>query len=833
MHDRRVVPFTLLLAAAVLLLPVASHAQSFNGSVSGTVVDPSGSPVPGADLVLKNTATGVELQRTSETERRVRLPQPPPRQLRAARDHRRASSPTPTRHRGAPEQRRPPRRQPAPRRPDRAGRGRGRPRTAATTAARTRTASRPTPCTSSRSMFSSGPRSSATFVLLMPGVTTGGSANAFDARINGGLQSGDEAVLDGASMQQGFMSQSGMVVDLPGLPVLAGHGERDQGRDLELRRPVRLDHRRPDHGRHQVRRSKFHGAVFEYLQNDALNANQWGATEKSPLKKHNFGGNVGGPMKIPGLWSNSVKTYFYVDVEGYRQKGGATRSTLSIPSLKERAGDFSDWRDANGNLIPIYDPATTQVRRTARSTRAAVPGQHHPGQPDQPASPSSACSTCPTRRTTARSTTTSCRRRSPTRSWATATTSSAGSTPTSARRTTSSSPSGTSGPRRSSTRSCRTSSRPRRTPTPRTRRVNRLNWDHTFSPNLLNHMTFGYLNRNEGYGCVNADVVDKLPKIAGVAGYNVPPDDRLQRRLRDVGLQRAASTSATSRRGRPTSLNDLVTWIKGSHTIKIGGEYRNIGGNIHANGNQAGSFNFGRGGDRAPRREQRQPDRELPARRGRQRATWTSARRPNAYPRQTAWIFHAGDTWNVNSKLTAELRPALGLLLALEREVRPPLVLRPERRQPVGRRTVSGALAFAGSSCGRGQLRRALPGEELVRRLRPAPRRELRAQRQDRHPRGLGHLLRPRRSTPDWGGGMNQDGFNSNVAFSSSLGGLEPAFYLQDGFPQDFTPPPFIQSRLPTTARASTTGPGRRTSGPRSQQWNLTVDRELVARASR
>ena len=36
-------------------------------------------------------------------------------------------------------------------------------------------------------------------------------ANAFDARINGGLQSGDEAVLDGASMQQGFMSQSGMV----------------------------------------------------------------------------------------------------------------------------------------------------------------------------------------------------------------------------------------------------------------------------------------------------------------------------------------------------------------------------------------------------------------------------------------------------------------------------------------------------------------------------------------------------------------------------------------------------------------------------------------------
>ena len=45
----------------------------------------------------------------------------------------------------------------------------------------------------------------------MPGVSTGGGNNAFDARINGGLQSGDEASLDGVSMQQGFMSQGGMV----------------------------------------------------------------------------------------------------------------------------------------------------------------------------------------------------------------------------------------------------------------------------------------------------------------------------------------------------------------------------------------------------------------------------------------------------------------------------------------------------------------------------------------------------------------------------------------------------------------------------------------------
>ena len=60
-------------------------------------------------------------------------------------------------------------------------------------------------------LMNSGPRAAASFATLMPGVSTGGGNNAFDARINGGLQSGDEASLDGVSMQQGFMSQGGMV----------------------------------------------------------------------------------------------------------------------------------------------------------------------------------------------------------------------------------------------------------------------------------------------------------------------------------------------------------------------------------------------------------------------------------------------------------------------------------------------------------------------------------------------------------------------------------------------------------------------------------------------
>ena len=58
------VPLTLLIAT-VALPPAPARAQSFNGSISGTVKDPSGAIVKGAELVLKNQAGGIELRRTA------------------------------------------------------------------------------------------------------------------------------------------------------------------------------------------------------------------------------------------------------------------------------------------------------------------------------------------------------------------------------------------------------------------------------------------------------------------------------------------------------------------------------------------------------------------------------------------------------------------------------------------------------------------------------------------------------------------------------------------------------------------------------------------------
>jgi hypothetical protein len=155
-------------------------------------------------------------------------------------------------------------------------------------------------------LMNSGPRAAASFATLMPGVSTGGGNNAFDARINGGLQSGDEASLDGVSMQQGFMSQGGMVSIFQDFPMSP---------DMVSEVKVLTSNYAPEYGSSTSGQimavtksggSSFHGAAFEFHRDDTLKAKQWGADDKAPFKRNNYGANIGGPAKVPGLWSDSV-----------------------------------------------------------------------------------------------------------------------------------------------------------------------------------------------------------------------------------------------------------------------------------------------------------------------------------------------------------------------------------------------------------------------------------------------------------------------------------------------------------------------------------------------
>jgi len=106
----------------------------------------------------------------------------------------------------------------------------------------------------------------------------------------------------------------------------------------------------------------FHGAAWDFLRNDAMDAKSFFAQEVEPLKRNQFGGTLGGPIR-------KDKTFFFVYYEGLRNRQGETENA-TVPSLLERQGNFSQTVDpSTGQVDPLINEITGQP----------IPGNQLPG----------------------------------------------------------------------------------------------------------------------------------------------------------------------------------------------------------------------------------------------------------------------------------------------------------------------------------------------------------------------------------------------------------------------------------------------------------------------
>lgn len=109
----------------------------------------------------------------------------------------------------------------------------------------------------------------------------------------------------------------------------------------------------------------FHGGAFEFLRNSALNSADYFSKQVDPLKRNQFGGFLGGPIKRDRL-------FFFGNYQGTRQSTTATSNSTNTPTAAMLNGDFSAVPEqlkggfVNNRIDPaLFDPAAVQIAKTA------------------------------------------------------------------------------------------------------------------------------------------------------------------------------------------------------------------------------------------------------------------------------------------------------------------------------------------------------------------------------------------------------------------------------------------------------------------------------------
>jgi hypothetical protein len=255
-------------------------------------------------------------------------------------------------------------------------------------------------------------RSPETFVFLTPG-TAGpgtnsdhGSAGIYESKLSGGQNFGTEILLDGVSVVR---SDSGAAFDqtAPTVEALtefkvttsmpsAQYGRTSGGIESFTTKSGS---------------NRYHGSIFELFRNEALDAFSWNTdfantqiaqanqaagcnnttitctplNRKPRDRQNDFGGSLGGPVRIPHLYNGRDKTFFFFAWEQYRNRRGLTNDILTLPTAAERGGDFSALLGppatitVGGVTTPVINPCTGQQVLTGQifdpSTTQVVGGQ--------------------------------------------------------------------------------------------------------------------------------------------------------------------------------------------------------------------------------------------------------------------------------------------------------------------------------------------------------------------------------------------------------------------------------------------------------------------------
>jgi hypothetical protein len=233
-------------------------------------------------------------------------------------------------------------------------------------------------------------RANEAFIFLQPATTGPGTANSnngiFLSKVAGGQNYGNEVLIDGVSQQR---SENGSSYDeeAPSVEALAEFKVTTSLPEAEFGRTTGgVEDFVTKSGA-----NAYHGTAYELYRDASLDANTYfnkgwrayyctGSNDTPACRagwntpadhKNDFGGTLGGPIRIPKLYNGHDKSFFFFSWEQLKFATGGT-TTVTVPTAAERTGDFSDRLTTNqvgtnpcdGTPIfagEIFDPQTTKT----------------------------------------------------------------------------------------------------------------------------------------------------------------------------------------------------------------------------------------------------------------------------------------------------------------------------------------------------------------------------------------------------------------------------------------------------------------------------------------
>ena len=629
-------------------------------------------------------------------------------------------------------------------------------------------------------------RSPESFTFLTPGVT----GDIFMSSTNGGQTFANSVLLDGGSAGRswspGNFDESAPSVEAIGeFTIKTNAFSAEYGRTGSSITSFAL----------RSGSNQFHGSGYEFLRNPNLDAKGFDHNQNLTDRKNDFGGTFGGPISIPKIYNGKDKTFFFFSYEQFRTNLPYT-GERRYPTALQQTGDFSEL--LRTQKIQIYDPETRQpfdgnIIPSSRFSSVSKYALQYLPKPNR-VSPGTGLQdlfidTIPTSVTQGLSTTVIDHNLTTNNrlhfSWS----------------------------RRQNDRTRDPENLlPFNNPLTQGRMqdYNTNQWrsslDSVITPRLINHLNLSYDRVRSTNGTVtNGLNFVKGSGLQGVANTHTPT-------MNIGGYTTLGNQELNSAFDNRYEIVNHLMYTVGNHSLKFGGDIRRALFNQRAQDNSAGTFNFN--GIQTSSADGSGGDAFASFLLGAVGNSTTNFWYTTPGWRQLYTGIFAQDDWKVTRKLTLNLGLRWEVEIPRSETANRHSSLDPNLPNPAadGR---PGALAFAGS--GRTHFEHTQWqnfGPRIGFAYSAADKLVIRG--------GFGmyyNLL----YYNDFGNGGTQ-GFNANPQFNS-LDGRAPAFYWQNGFPQNFAKPPFTDPSALNGGGIDFFSPEAKP--PNISSWNFGLERSI------